>query len=159
MRLVEFMSLHIVAYLTMIALLFFQLCIRFNNIHLRLIGQVNNARVAAVSNEYEPSVTILDTNYFGMKNVTKVLLPLLRDSPTGPCIMNVSSMVSALEVIYQPYPSPLFSNVLKYRRGQSTICSYQYPLLLVSECSLHVEIQEGLYQCKIGMWQTRGKND
>jgi hypothetical protein len=116
MRLVEFMSLHIVAYLTMIVLLFFQLYIQFNNIHLWLFGQVNNAGVGGISNEVELSVTTLDTNYFGVKNVTKALLPLLRDSPAGPRIVNVSSMVGALEVIHQPYSSPLHSNALKYRR-------------------------------------------
>ena len=59
-----------------------------------------------------------------MKNVTKALLSLLRDSPAGPRIMNVL-MVGALEVIYQPYPSPFFSIALKYLRGQSTIYSYR----------------------------------
>ena len=72
--------------------------------------------MGATSNDVELSVTILDTNYFGMKNVTKALLPLLRDSPAGARIVNVSSMIGALEVIYQPYPSPLYSNALNYRR-------------------------------------------
>jgi NAD(P)-dependent dehydrogenase (short-subunit alcohol dehydrogenase family) len=86
----------------MIVLLFFQLYIQFNNIHLWLFGQVNNAGVGAISNEVELSVTTLDTNYFGVKNVTKALLPLLRDTPAGPRIVNVSSMAGALEVIHQP---------------------------------------------------------
>lgn len=125
MRSVEFMFLHIVTYLTMIVLLSFQLYIRFNNIHLWLIGQINNAGVGAFSNEVELSVTILDTNYFGMKNVTKALLPLLRDSQAGPRIVNVSSMAGALKVIHQPYPSPLHSNALKYRREGTIFHLYE----------------------------------
>ena len=90
----------------------FQLYIRFNNIRLRLTLQVNNAGVAPISVEYEPNVTIFDTNYFGMKNVTKAMLPLLRDSPTGPRIVNVSSLGGALEVLYLPHPFPFSTRML-----------------------------------------------
>ena len=61
--------------------------------------QVNNAGVNLLSHEYEKGLTMLNTNYFGVKNVTKALFPLLRsNSPAGARIVNVSSQLGLLEV-------------------------------------------------------------
>uniref|UniRef100_A0A0V0IMU2 Putative ovule protein n=1 Tax=Solanum chacoense TaxID=4108 RepID=A0A0V0IMU2_SOLCH len=44
---------------------------------------------------YEQAKLCLDTNYYGVKNVTEALLPLLQNSPS-PRIVNVSSRKGAL---------------------------------------------------------------
>jgi len=46
---------------------------------------------------YEQAKLCLDTNYYGVKNVTEALLPLLQNSPS-PRIVNVSSRRGALNV-------------------------------------------------------------
>lgn len=60
---------------------------------------VNNAGIARAETEAE----IFDTNYYGVKRVTKAILPLLRPSPAGARIINVSSGLGALELLSNKY--------------------------------------------------------
>lgn len=57
--------------------------------------QVNNAGVAYDLKgdviKYETAKDMIDTNYYGAKNVTEAMLPLLRPSPAAARIVNVSS--------------------------------------------------------------------
>ncbi|KAG0568932.1 hypothetical protein KC19_6G052600 [Ceratodon purpureus] len=57
--------------------------------------QVNNAGIARAETEEE----LFDTNYYGVKRVTKAILPLLRPSPAGARVINVSSSLGELKVI------------------------------------------------------------
>jgi len=58
---------------------------------------VNNAGIADYGNSYEELKLVLQTNYWGLKNVTRGLLPLLRPSSSGARIINVSSHLGMLE--------------------------------------------------------------
>lgn len=49
-----------------------------------------------IKHTHENAVVCLDTNYFGCKRLTEALLPLLRLSPSGARIVNVSSLRSEL---------------------------------------------------------------
>jgi len=44
-----------------------------------------------MDNVYEHAVESMDINYFGLKNLTEQLLPLLKASPAGARIVNISS--------------------------------------------------------------------
>jgi carbonyl reductase 1 len=71
--------------------------------------QVNNAGIANVDNDvtFETVKPVLDTNYFGVKNVTKALLPLLRDdTPGGARVIVVASVVGQLKVMSLGIPTP-----------------------------------------------------
>ncbi|CAK9857547.1 unnamed protein product [Sphagnum jensenii] len=61
---------------------------------------INNAGIANPDNDvtFETVKPVLDTNYFGVKNVTKALLPLLRDdTPGGARVIVVASILGQLE--------------------------------------------------------------
>lgn len=62
----------------------------------------NNAAIT----DYEPSFTssqkVLETNYEAVKGVTRQLLPLLKASPAGARIINVSSILGQLEKLKNP---------------------------------------------------------
>ncbi|CAM6117940.1 unnamed protein product [Calypogeia fissa] len=66
---------------------------------------VNNAAVALGPNgigsavEYGNAKDIVETNYYGVKNVTDGLLPLLRPSPAAARIVNVTSGVGLYEFL------------------------------------------------------------
>ena len=60
--------------------------------------QVNNAATADYGNSYEEQKLVMQSNYWGVKNVTRGLLPLLRPSSSGARIINVSSHLGMLEV-------------------------------------------------------------
>ncbi|KAG5578332.1 hypothetical protein H5410_058466 [Solanum commersonii] len=53
---------------------------------------------AVMKTTYEKAKLCLDTNYYGVKNVTEALLPLLQNSPS-PRIVNVSSRRGALNLV------------------------------------------------------------
>jgi hypothetical protein len=84
---------------------------------LYLLLQINNAGILLVANDttFETVKPIFDTNYFGVKNVTKALLPLLRDdTPGGARIIVVASRAGQLKVMclgilvpQQPLNDPL----------------------------------------------------
>ncbi len=61
-----------------------------------MLLQINNA--ATSSNEmganFEDAVAIMNTNYFGVKNVTKALLPLARNTPV------LGLLLCHLELVY-----------------------------------------------------------
>ncbi len=64
--------------------------------------QINNAGIANPDKDvtFETVKPVLDTNYFGVKNVTKALLPLLRDdTPGGARVIVVASTVGQLKVM------------------------------------------------------------
>ncbi|CAM6089919.1 unnamed protein product [Calypogeia fissa] len=62
---------------------------------------VNNAGVAfgpkGESRHYEIAKAIIETNYYGVKNVTEGLLPLLRKSPSAARIVNVTAGLGLYE--------------------------------------------------------------
>lgn len=60
--------------------------------------QVNNAGVHFYSENHDGAVETLETNYYGVKRVTKALLPLMRESWNGARIINVSSQAALLQV-------------------------------------------------------------
>lgn len=60
---------------------------------------VNNAATADYGNSYEEQKLVLQTNYWGVKNLTRGLLSLLRPSSSGARIINVSSHLGMLERI------------------------------------------------------------
>lgn len=60
---------------------------------------VNNAATADYGNSYEEQKLVMQSNYWGVKNVTRGLLPLLRPSSSGARIINVSSHLGMLERI------------------------------------------------------------
>ncbi|XP_006340272.1 short-chain dehydrogenase/reductase 2b-like [Solanum tuberosum] len=61
-----------------------------------LAGKAVNVIQVAMKTTYESSKLCLDTNYYGVKNVTEALLPLLQNSPSAR-IVNVSSLRSELK--------------------------------------------------------------
>ncbi len=66
-----------------------------------LLLQINNAGIVDYSNEanLEIAKSILATNYFAVKNVTKALFPLLRDdTPGGARVIVVASRLRQLKV-------------------------------------------------------------
>lgn len=63
------------------------------------ISQVNNAAVMHLDNAYEHAVEAIDTNYYGTKNLTETLLPLLKASPAGARIVNISSRMAWIDMV------------------------------------------------------------
>ncbi len=65
-----------------------------------MLLQINNAAIASteIGDTFEDAKSLLDTNYFGVKNVTKALLPLARNTPGGFRVVVVSSSVGQLKV-------------------------------------------------------------
>ncbi|XP_015158225.1 short-chain dehydrogenase/reductase 2b-like [Solanum tuberosum] len=61
-----------------------------------LAGKAVNVIQVAMKTTYESAKLCLDTNYYGVKNVTEALLPLLQNSPSAR-IVNVSSLRSELK--------------------------------------------------------------
>jgi NAD(P)-dependent dehydrogenase (short-subunit alcohol dehydrogenase family) len=56
---------------------------------------------------FETVKPVLDTNYFAVKNVTKTLLPLLRDdTPGGARVIVVASRLGQLKVMSLGIPTP-----------------------------------------------------
>lgn len=64
----------------------------------QLAGKVANVVQGVMKHTYEKAEECLNTNYYGVKRVTEALLPLLRLSPSGARIVNVSSLRSELRV-------------------------------------------------------------
>ncbi len=68
---------------------------------LYLLLQINNAGIVLIGSDttVETVKLVFDTNYFGVKNVTKALLPLLRDdTPGGARVIVVASRSGQLQV-------------------------------------------------------------
>lgn len=61
-----------------------------------LAGKAVNVIQVAMKTTYESAKLCLDTNYYGVKNVTEALLPLLQNSPSAR-IVSVSSLRSELK--------------------------------------------------------------
>lgn len=61
-----------------------------------LSGEATNLVKDVVVHTHESAVACIEINYFGCKRVTEALLPLLRLSPSGARIVNVSSLRSEL---------------------------------------------------------------
>ncbi|KAL0288610.1 UNVERIFIED_CONTAM: (+)-neomenthol dehydrogenase [Sesamum calycinum] len=64
-----------------------------------LAGKAVNLVQDVMKTTYETAKECLDTNYYGVKNVTEALLPLLRCSTLGARVVNVSSLRSELRRI------------------------------------------------------------
>ncbi|KAG8388880.1 hypothetical protein BUALT_Bualt02G0171200 [Buddleja alternifolia] len=64
-----------------------------------LAGKAVNLIHDVMKTTYESAKECLDTNYYGVKNVTEALLPLLQCSISGARIVNVSSLRSELSRI------------------------------------------------------------
>ncbi|KAG0566146.1 hypothetical protein KC19_7G041600 [Ceratodon purpureus] len=60
---------------------------------------VNNAAISRAETEEK----IFDTNYYGVKRVTKAILPLLRPSPAGARVINVTSDLGVLKRLSNKY--------------------------------------------------------
>lgn len=61
--------------------------------------QVNNAGVnfnVGSDNSVESAHMVVATNYYGTKNMIKAMIPLMRPSPAGARIVNVSSRLGRL---------------------------------------------------------------
>ncbi|KAL3518764.1 hypothetical protein ACH5RR_021353 [Cinchona calisaya] len=65
----------------------------------RLAGKAVNVVQDVIKTNYEAAKVCLDTNYYGVKNVTEALLPLQQRSISGARIVNVSSLRSELNRI------------------------------------------------------------
>ncbi|CAH1432306.1 unnamed protein product [Lactuca virosa] len=57
-----------------------------------LSGKATNMVQGVIKTTYEKAKECLDTNYYGVKNLTQALLPLLQRSTSGGRIVNVSSL-------------------------------------------------------------------
>ncbi|KAK8961605.1 (+)-neomenthol dehydrogenase [Platanthera guangdongensis] len=64
-----------------------------------LSGKATNLVKEVIEHTHESAVACIEINYFGCKRVTESLLPLLRLSPSGARIVNVSSLRSELKRI------------------------------------------------------------
>ncbi|XP_062082417.1 (+)-neomenthol dehydrogenase-like [Humulus lupulus] len=64
-----------------------------------LSGKVANLVQSVMKQTYEKAEECLNINYYGVKRVTEALLPLLKLSPSGARIVNVSSLRSELKRI------------------------------------------------------------
>ncbi|KAM6576666.1 hypothetical protein CsatB_028503 [Cannabis sativa] len=62
-----------------------------------LSGKVANLVQSVIKQPYEKAEECLNINYYGVKRVTEALLPLLKLSPSGARIVNVSSLRSELK--------------------------------------------------------------
>lgn len=62
-------------------------------------AQVNNAGVAKRAVNVENVDLVMQTNYFGVKNVTQALLPLFRPSSAGSRVVIVASRLGLLRVL------------------------------------------------------------
>lgn len=58
---------------------------------------INNAGFLSKDFSYDTAKVTLDANYYGVKNVTEALLPLLRASPAGARIVNTSARLGLFE--------------------------------------------------------------
>lgn len=63
-----------------------------------LWAQINNAGVFLRPDTEENANLVIQTNYYGVKKVTKAVLPLLRHSTAGARLIMVSSGLGALRV-------------------------------------------------------------
>lgn len=71
---------------------------------------INNAGVLFNENEsVETDITTLQTNYYGLKNVTKAVLPILRPSPAGARVIMVSSGLGQLHPLRNHYRKELMN--------------------------------------------------
>ncbi len=71
--------------------------------------QVNNAGIASSDKDvtFETVKLVLDTNYFGVRNVTRALLPLLHnDTPGGARVIVMASRLGQLKVMSLGIPAP-----------------------------------------------------
>ncbi|XP_027104102.2 (+)-neomenthol dehydrogenase isoform X1 [Coffea arabica] len=64
-----------------------------------LAGKAVNVVQDVIKTTYEAAKLCLDTNYYGVKNVTEALLPLVQRSTSGARIVNISSLRSELKRI------------------------------------------------------------
>ncbi len=70
--------------------------------------QINNAGISSLHKDttFENVKPVLDTNYFGVKNVTKALLPLFHDdAPGGARVVVVASTLGQLKVSWLGSPT------------------------------------------------------
>lgn len=69
---------------------------------------INNAGVSFSGNDsVETDITTLQTNYYGVKNVTKAVLPILRPSSAGARVIMVSSELGQLHSLRNHYRKEL----------------------------------------------------
>lgn len=65
---------------------------------MQLSGKATRTVQGVIKTTYETAEKCLKTNYYGVKNVTEALLPLLQLSPSGARIVNVTSLRGELRV-------------------------------------------------------------
>lgn len=64
-----------------------------------IVKQVNNAGVnfnVGSENSVEHAEQVIQTNYYGTKNLIEAMIPLMKPSPFGARIVNVSSRLGRL---------------------------------------------------------------
>jgi carbonyl reductase 1 len=69
-----------------------------NFVGILLLLQINNAGIGGKGVSLENAKLVLGTNYFAVKNVTKSLLPILRDTPNGARVIVVASRTGQFKV-------------------------------------------------------------
>jgi len=98
---------------------------------------VNNAGIS----RGETDADVFDTNYYGVKRVTAAILPLLRPSPAGARIINVSSGMGGLRRLSNKYREEFKD------RDQ------------ITEDRIEQFIQQYLGEVKNGTWESGGWQD
>lgn len=65
---------------------------------MQLAGKAVSMIQDVMKTTYDSAKSCLETNYYGVKNLTEALLPLLQRSTFGARIVNVSSLRGELKV-------------------------------------------------------------
>lgn len=65
---------------------------------MQLAGKAVNMIQDVMKTTYDAAKVCIETNYYGVKNVTEALLPLLQRSTSGARIVNVTSLRGELSV-------------------------------------------------------------
>lgn len=137
----------------------------------QLAGKVINLIQSSIKTTYEKAKECLDTNYYGVKNVTEALIPLLQLSTSGARIVNVSSLRSELRVSKQKctihFPSHNFHqsftqfNLLIFHRAMQRIPNEQTRKLLgdienLTEEKIDETLQKFLHNLKEDTLEANG---
>ncbi|CAK9186879.1 unnamed protein product [Ilex paraguariensis] len=107
---------------------------------------VNNAGVnfnVGTENSVESAEKVIETNYFGTKNMIKAMIPLMRPSASGARIVSVSSRLGRL-------------NGRRNRIGDVTLRQQLEDMNLLSEELIDRTVTKFIEQVKDGSWTSCG---
>ncbi|KAL8167089.1 hypothetical protein V2J09_008588 [Rumex salicifolius] len=105
---------------------------------------VNNAGVnynMASENSIEYAEQVINTNYFGTKNITKAMIPLMKASSAGARIVNVSSRLGRL-------------NGKRNRIGDETLREKLSNMETLTEEKIDETVNTFIEQVREGNWET-----